>query len=124
MSPGADRAITVAPPTISVSNGRSVKGSDCSVIPADVFTDAEDGWTSVGRAHLILDSLIDSGKAVPMIVVMPLGYGNFNFLLGGFANWDIPSTVDENTTLFGQMLETEVMPAVERESRRDPLGAL
>ncbi|HEY4356591.1 MAG TPA: alpha/beta hydrolase-fold protein [Acidobacteriaceae bacterium] len=79
------------------------------------FTDAEDGWTSVGRAHLILDSLIDSGKAVPMIVVMPLGYGNFSFLQGGFANWDNASAVDDNTTLFEQMLETEVMPAIERD---------
>lgn len=79
------------------------------------FSDSEDGWTAVGRAHLILDSLIDSGKAVPMIVVMPLGYGNFNFLLGGFSNWDIPSVIDDNTALFGEMLETEVMPAVERD---------
>ena len=36
--------------------------------------DSDDAWTSVGRAHLILDSLIASRKAVPMIVVMPAGH--------------------------------------------------
>ncbi|HEY0967347.1 MAG TPA: alpha/beta hydrolase-fold protein [Opitutaceae bacterium] len=32
------------------------------------------GWINNGRANLILDSLIAEGKAVPMIVVMPLGH--------------------------------------------------
>jgi enterochelin esterase-like enzyme len=36
--------------------------------------DSDDAWTSVGRANVILDSLIASGKAVPMIVVMPAGH--------------------------------------------------
>jgi enterochelin esterase-like enzyme len=36
--------------------------------------DSDDAWTSVGRANLILDALIASGKAVPMIVVMPAGH--------------------------------------------------
>lgn len=36
--------------------------------------DSDDAWTSVGRANFILDSLIASGKAVPMIVVMPAGH--------------------------------------------------
>jgi len=33
----------------------------------------EDAWTVMGRATVILDNLIASGKAVPMIVVMPNG---------------------------------------------------
>jgi enterochelin esterase-like enzyme len=33
----------------------------------------EDAWTVMGRATIILDNLIASGKAVPMIVVMPNG---------------------------------------------------
>jgi enterochelin esterase family protein len=33
----------------------------------------EDAWTTMGRANIILDNLIASGKAVPMIVVMPNG---------------------------------------------------
>lgn len=36
--------------------------------------DTDHAWTSVGRAGFILDSLIASGKALPMIVVMPAGH--------------------------------------------------
>ena len=35
--------------------------------------DLDDGWTVVGRANLIEDNLIASGKAKPMIIVMPNG---------------------------------------------------
>jgi enterochelin esterase family protein len=38
--------------------------------------DVDDSWTSVGRAGFILDNLIASGKAKPMIVVMPAGHVN------------------------------------------------
>lgn len=38
-------------------------------------TDDATGWTSVGRANIILDNLIARGEAAPMIIVMPLGYG-------------------------------------------------
>jgi enterochelin esterase-like enzyme len=38
--------------------------------------DCDDSWTSVGRANFILDNLIASGKAKPMIVVMPAGHTN------------------------------------------------
>src|SRR5207245_3872364 len=33
----------------------------------------EDAWVTMGRANVILDSLIAAGKAKPMIVVMPNG---------------------------------------------------
>ena len=36
----------------------------------------EDAWTTLGRAAQILDNLIASGKAKPMIVVMPNGNAN------------------------------------------------
>ena len=36
--------------------------------------DSDDSWTSVGTANFILDNLIASGKAKPMIVVMPAGH--------------------------------------------------
>jgi enterochelin esterase-like enzyme len=36
----------------------------------------EEGWTTMGKAHLILDNLISQGKAKPMIIVMPNGYAN------------------------------------------------
>src|SRR5208283_832822 len=33
----------------------------------------EDAWDTMGRANIIMDNLIASGKAKPMIVVMPNG---------------------------------------------------
>lgn len=39
------------------------------------YSDEANGWTAVGRANFILDSLLSQGKIQPMIVVMPLGYG-------------------------------------------------
>ena len=36
--------------------------------------DCDDAWTSVGRAGFILDNLIASKKARPMVVVMPAGH--------------------------------------------------
>lgn len=42
--------------------------------------DCDDSWTSVGRAGFILDNLIATGKAKPMVVVMPAGHtGPFTF---------------------------------------------
>jgi enterochelin esterase-like enzyme len=38
--------------------------------------DVDDSWTSVGRAGFILDNLIASSKAKPMIAVMPAGHVN------------------------------------------------
>jgi len=35
--------------------------------------DQDDGWTVVGRANLIEDNLIATGKAKPLIIVMPSG---------------------------------------------------
>ena len=79
------------------------------------WSDRETGWVSVGKANLILDSLIDSGKAVPMIVVMPLGYGDLDFVTHGFSAWDDAARVDANVALFSKTLLTEVLPAVERD---------
>lgn len=50
--------------------------------------DSDDSWTSRGRAHYILDNLIASGKAVPMIVVMPAGHTVFKPGSDLFANND------------------------------------
>jgi enterochelin esterase-like enzyme len=36
----------------------------------------EDAWSTMGRACQIMDNLIEQGKAVPMIVVMPNGNAN------------------------------------------------
>src|SRR5918994_2530411 len=50
--------------------------------------DCDDSWTSVGRANFILDNLIASGKAKPMIVVMPAGHTN----AGGGGRGAAPAT--------------------------------
>jgi enterochelin esterase family protein len=38
------------------------------------FGDDQTAWTEVGRAHRIADNLIASGKAKPMVIVMPYGH--------------------------------------------------
>ena len=81
------------------------------------YSDDASGWTAVGKANLILDTLIDQGKAKPMIVVMPLGYGAPSIVQrtpssgGGFRNTGLR---EENFNKFQQALIGEVIPAVER----------
>jgi enterochelin esterase-like enzyme len=77
------------------------------------WSDKETAWTDIGRAQYILDNLIAAHKAVPMIVVMPLGYGDLGFTLHGFNIWQNLDAVRDNTSLFSQALLTEVLPAVE-----------
>jgi len=50
----------------------------------------EDAWTVMGRATIIMDNLIASGKALPMIVVMPNGNATQN-VSQGFGYGPIPS---------------------------------
>ncbi len=40
-------------------------------------------WTETGFANVILDHLIDEGKAKPMIVVIPLANGGSEIITGG-----------------------------------------
>ena len=75
--------------------------------------DAANGWTRSGHANDTLDNLIAARQAKPMIVVMPLGYGDMSFLHDGFGVWRDRAAVDHNVQLFGQSLLTEVIPMVE-----------
>jgi enterochelin esterase-like enzyme len=77
------------------------------------WSDNEYAWTLAGRADLILDTLIAEHKAVPMIVVMPFGYGDLDFVLHGFGVWKDADKVNSNVSLFGQALFSEVIPSVE-----------
>ena len=79
------------------------------------WSDSEVGWTAVGHAERILDAMLAQGRIVPMVVVMPQGYGDFDFVMGGHKGWDQRSTTDENVSLYEQMLLTEIMPAVDHE---------
>lgn len=79
------------------------------------WSDRANGWTEVGRANFIFDSLLAEGKIQPMVVVMPLGYGDMQFVLGGHDGWNDNSAIDHNVELFTQALLTEVLPRVESE---------
>jgi enterochelin esterase family protein len=81
------------------------------------FSDDASGWSAVGRANVILDNLIARGKAQPMIVVMPLGYGDMQMVRGGWESWDDAKLRDRNFAKFTEALLTEVMPRAEAEYR-------
>jgi enterochelin esterase-like enzyme len=66
----------------------------------------------MGKADVILDNLIAEGKARPMIVVMPLGYGDMEMIRRGWAAWTDAALVQRNFKLFADALYTEVMPRV------------
>jgi enterochelin esterase family protein len=70
-------------------------------------SDSDASWSTVGRANFILDNLIASKKAVPMIVVMPAGHtGPFSF--GGRFRND-----------FEKDFVSDIMPYVEQHYRLD-----
>lgn len=76
------------------------------------YTDTEEGWTRTGKANLMLDRMLAEGKIVPMIVVMPRGYGDFDVIRHG----KVPNAMNEtNIGLFVDTLTKEIVPSVERE---------
>lgn len=77
------------------------------------FSDDPSAWTAVGRAHVVLDNLIAQGKAQPMLVVMPLGYGAPEIVEGGFAALQSPELRQRNMDKFRETLLGEVLPQVE-----------
>lgn len=81
------------------------------------FSDDAGAWTAVGHANVIFDNLIQAGKARPMIVVMPLGYGTMDMIRLGWGVWNHHDVRDQNFTKFREALLTEVMPKVESEYR-------
>jgi enterochelin esterase-like enzyme len=81
------------------------------------YSDDASGWSAVGRANVILDNLIAQGKAKPMIVVMPLGYGTMEIIRLGWGAWSHTDVRDQNFSRFREALLTEVMPKVESEYR-------
>lgn len=79
------------------------------------YSDEDWAWTSMANANVILDNLIAQGKAKPMIVVMPLGYGDMDMIRRGWAAWQDRDLVVRNFQLFGQALYQEIMPRVNAE---------
>ncbi|MDX2268905.1 MAG: alpha/beta hydrolase-fold protein, partial [Bryobacter sp.] len=86
------------------------------------FSDAANGWTAVGRAHVIFDNLLAAKQMEPMIVVMPLGYGAPEILNPSLNRREI-GLFERNRNRFAESLLNEVLPQVEREyavdARRD-----
>jgi enterochelin esterase-like enzyme len=69
--------------------------------------DEANSWNEEGAANVILDNLIAQGKAKPMIMVNPLGYG----LSGGPSTAMRPNMMSEYT----RTILEEVMPRVEKQ---------
>lgn len=67
----------------------------------------EEGWTTGGRANVILDNYIAQNKAVPMIIVMP--NNNINDGTGHDAVY--PPALD-NMTVIGNELGTDIFPMI------------
>jgi enterochelin esterase-like enzyme len=67
--------------------------------------DESGSWIGVGAANVILDNLIAQGKAEPMIMVTPLGYGNAGGPGGAMSAEMIPA--------YARTIVEEVMPQVE-----------
>jgi enterochelin esterase-like enzyme len=78
------------------------------------YSDEARGWSAVGYANLILDNLIAQGKARPMLVVMPLGYGAPEVVSRSGPMRD-PGLMKRNFERFTSALLTEVLPAVEHD---------
>lgn len=69
--------------------------------------DEANAWIEAGAANVILDTLINQGKAVPMVMVNPLGYGTA----------DGPAGIDRDGMLYAYIrtLLEEVLPRVEKQ---------
>jgi enterochelin esterase-like enzyme len=83
------------------------------------YSDDASGWTAVGKANLILDTLIADNKAKPMLIVMPLGYGAPEIVQRSGAPFRNAELRDRNFTNFRSALIDEVIPAVERAYKVD-----
>jgi enterochelin esterase family protein len=78
------------------------------------YSDMANAWTVMGRANVILDNLIAQGKAKPMIVVMPLGYGAPKVLERGW-KLEHDELWSTNIERFSDMLLTEIIPQIEHD---------
>ena len=68
--------------------------------------DDSGAWIETGAANVILDNLIAEGKAKPMIMVNPLGYGNSSGPSGAMREDMLPA--------YAKTVLEEVMPQVEK----------
>ena len=79
------------------------------------YSDDTTAWSTAGRANVILDNLIAQGQAKPMLMVMPLGYGNMEIVTAGWSRVRDPKLWQQNVDKFVEALLGEVKPQVEKE---------
>jgi enterochelin esterase-like enzyme len=83
----------------------------------------EDAWTSNGRAPQILDNLIASGQAVPMIVVMPNGNTNQSASQDYVTTPVPPKPPGSSTSMtmaYPDSLVSDLIPFIDRTYRTQP----
>jgi enterochelin esterase family protein len=80
----------------------------------------ERGWTTQGRANFILDNLIATGKAVPMIVVMDNGYARKAGTAPAAAEGGRPGPPRFDFRGFEEMLLGELIPKIDATYRTRP----
>ncbi|MDH7600177.1 MAG: alpha/beta hydrolase-fold protein [Sedimentisphaerales bacterium] len=88
------------------------------------YSDSEEAWVTVGRANIILDNLIGTGRAKPMVVVMPLGYGNRQVIEGGWQGLRNRQIWEDSIEKFRRILLEEIIDQVTGfyNLRTDPAG--
>lgn len=100
--PGYDAHASTTYPILYLLHGLSQSAAD---------------WTAMGGANFVLDNLIAQGKAKPMVVVMPLGYGDLAVAGKQPSDPDFTRLFLANNALFKKALLTEIVPRVEAEYR-------
>ena len=84
----------------------------------------EEAWSSMGRTAQIMDNLIEQGKAVPMIVVMPNGNpGQQAAGTMGLPVKNLDLRAPENANIYVRSLVEELVPFIEKEYRAIPKKA-
>lgn len=73
-----------------------------------------DAWVKQGQADVFLDRMLATGKAKPMVIVMPLGYGDMTFLSNGFEVWRDADQISNNVNRFSDTLLEEIIPQVQK----------
>ena len=76
----------------------------------------ERGWVEQGRAQYILDNLIASGRALPMILVVDTGYASYGATHGAAA----PPDRSSRTAAFEEVMLTELIPMIDATYRTQP----
>lgn len=71
----------------------------------------QEGWTTTGRANLILDNLIAEGRVTPMVVVMPYGHPQVATTLG------FNRPMERNRALVPEDLLQTIIPLIQRTYR-------